>query len=143
LRLARRGFALGRQRVETTARAILAGGDCGIFPPAHQQTHFFESSECAVKGAVRRQQAALLDIGEVSRDFVAVEVGHAVAMEIGGADANRDFERDQTTWLSSHTRILSRYMLIRQSPIRDAGRASPQHATRATNLRGASAAVCC
>ena len=119
-RLARGGVALRRQRVETTARSIRARGDFGIFAPAHQHAHFFESPERAVESAVRREQPAIGDIRQVPRDFVAVEFGRAVAMQIRGADANGEFQRDERTRFPPHPCIISRYMLIRQ-PARPPG----------------------
>src|SRR5205085_10325960 len=101
-----RGFAERGQRVQPTAGTILARGNRRILPAAGEQLHFFEARERAIQRAVRREEAAVARVADVFRDFVAVEFDRRSTAEVGGRLADRELDREERSWFSSHAPII-------------------------------------
>ena len=95
-------FTLRRQRVEPSPRSALARGDLRILPAATKQAHHFQSTERSIEGPVGCQEATIGQVGQLLRDFVAVELASPVLEQVGGAAADGEFEGHQCSGFATH-----------------------------------------
>src|SRR5262245_2511520 len=105
-----RSLAERRNRIQPPARTVLACGDVRIFPMARQHAHLLEPAERAIESPVGGEELVVADLSEGFRDFVAVKLVDAAALQRSRAGADGELEGDKAAWFSPHRRIISRYM---------------------------------
>src|SRR4029079_235136 len=103
-------YALARDHVEPSSRAILVGGDLRIFPPAFKHSHRLESSERSIERAVGCKRSPFGFPGEIAGDLITVKFRDVRAMKLQGREENGLFDREERTRLPAHGKLISRYL---------------------------------
>jgi hypothetical protein len=100
------------QCVQAAPRAILARGNLWIFPMALEQSHLLEPAQRAIERSVCRQLTLVADVFQPLGDLEAVKFPGSSTVKVRRAGTNRELEWEKRARLSSHSGIISRYMLM-------------------------------
>jgi hypothetical protein len=83
------------QAIQPTSRATFFRRQVRGFPSRFDQAHLFEAAERAIEGPVRGEEPSILDVLNLLRDLVTVELLAAALLEPRRSAADGDFERDE------------------------------------------------